>query len=143
MAPIVKFNTSQTAPFKTLIDTLNSLITDCNITFYPYCIENKNTMNDKDVKKMGGIVIKELNKTQSILIHCKLDADQFENYEYNYHKDKFTIGMNLSNLLKCIKCMSNFDTMSWIVDDDNINKLTMVLMNEKEKIFNEFNGFRF
>ena len=29
--------------------------------------------------------------------------------------------------------MSNFDTMSWIVDDDNINKLTMVLMNEKEK----------
>ena len=45
---------------------------------------------------MGGIVIKELNKTQSILIHCKLDADQFENYEYNLYKDKFTIGMNLS-----------------------------------------------
>jgi len=133
MAPIVKFKTIQTTHIKTLIDMLNCLITDCNITFYPYYIDNKNSLEDTDVKKTGGLVIKEVNKTQSILIHCKLDSDQFEEYEYNYSKDRFTIGINLSNLLKCIKCMSNFDTMTWIIDDDDINKLTMILVNEKEK----------
>lgn len=133
MAPIVRFETSQTAYIKTLIDMLNCLITDCNITFYPYNINNKNSMDDNEVKKIGGLVIKEVNKTQSILIHCKLDADQFELYEYNYPKERLTIGINLSNLLKCIKCMNNFDTMKWIIDDDDINKLTMILENNKEK----------
>ena len=132
MAPIVSFETSQTTYIKTLIDMLNCLITDCNITFYPYNIDNKNSMDDNEVKKIGGLVIKEVNKTQSILIHCKLDADQFEKYEYNYPKERLTIGINLSNLLKCIKCMNNFDTMKWIIDDDDINKLTMILENNKE-----------
>ena len=133
MAPIVKFNTSQTTYIKTLIDMLNCLITDCNITFYPYNIDNSNSLDENENKKIGGLVIKEINKTQSILIHCKLDADQFEEYEYKYHKDRFSIGINLTNLLKCIKCMSNFDTMTWIIDDEDINKLTMILENEKEK----------
>lgn len=133
MAPIVKFETSHTSDFKILVDMLNCLITDCNITFYPYKIKNTNTMDDKETNKVGGIVIQEVNKTQSILIHCKLDADQFDSYEYNYPKERFTIGINLSNLLKCIKCMNNFDTMKWIIDDDDINKLTMILENNKEK----------
>ena len=133
MAPIVRFETSQTASFKTLIDMLNCLITDCNITFYPYNIDNTNSMDENETKKVGGLVIKEVNKTQSILIHCKLDADQFDDYKYNHTKDRFTIGINLSNLLKCIKCMSNFDAMTWIIDDDDINKLTMILENNKEK----------
>lgn len=133
MAPIVRFETSQTSSFKIFVDMLNCLITDCNITFYPYNIINKNSMGDKEVKKIGGLVIKEVNKTQSILIHCKLDSDQFEEYEYNYNKDRFTIGINLSNLLKCIKCMNNFDTMIWTIDDEDINKLTMILENNKER----------
>jgi proliferating cell nuclear antigen len=133
MAPIVKWITTQTSHIKTLIDMLNCLITDCNITFYPESIEKSDPLNNNEIKKVGGLVIKEVNKTQSILIHCKLDADKFDEYSYTYHKDRFTIGINLSNLLKCIKCMSNFDTMTWIIDDDDINKLTMILMNEKEK----------
>ena len=39
--------------------------------------------------------------------------------------------------------MNNFDEMKWIIDDDDINKLTMILKNNKEKkIFNESYGFR-
>ena len=65
-----------------------------------------NSAKKNKASKRGGIVIKEVNKTQSILIHCKLDADQFESYEYFYSKERFTIGINLSNLLKCIGYIS-------------------------------------
>lgn len=123
MAPIVKLITSQTNRIKTVIDTLNCLISDCNITFYPNMMGNK----------VGGVAIKELNKTQSILIHCKLDANQFDSYEFSYSKEKITIGINLSNLLCCLKCMNNLDSMTWIIDDDDINKLIMILEHKKER----------
>ena len=126
MVNILELKTTQTGPIKILIDTLNSLLTDVNLSFYPYYINN-------DKQKVGGVIIKELNKTSSILIHCKLDADQFEYYKYNYEHSKLVIGINLNNFLKCIKCMSHFDTMTWQINDEDINKLTMILENEKEK----------
>ena len=126
MVNVLELKTTQTGPIKILIDTLNSLLTDVNLTFYPYYIKD-------DKQKVGGVIIKELNKTSSILIHCKLDADQFEYYKYNYQHSKLVIGINLNNFLKCIKCMSHFDTMTWKINDDDINKLVMILENEKEK----------
>ena len=152
MTYIVELKTTQTAAVKILIDTLNSLLTDVNLNFYPYYMddslpdsdyesdddsdsdesvdESKSTKkNDEESKskKYGGIVIKEVNKTSSILINCRLDANEFESYTYNYHKKKLTIGVNLNNLLKCLKCMTHFDTMTWAVDDEDINKLIIIL----------------
>lgn len=136
MVNILELKTTQTSSIKILIDTLNSLLTDVNITFYPFHINGENESNisdDSKDKKIGGVVIKELNKTSSILIHCKLDADQFDTYNYNYKHHKLVIGINLGNFLKCIKCMTHFDTMTWKIDDEDINKLVMILENEKEK----------
>ncbi len=78
-------------------------------------------------KTIGGVVLKEVNKTVKILVYMRLDADKFDVYKYNYHKKKLTLGIDIGNLLKCLKCMSHFDTMSWLVDDDDINKLIVVL----------------
>ena len=104
MVNVLELKTTQTGPIRTLIDTLNSLLTDVNITFYPFYVCNTNNGSDtEEQKKMGGVVIKEINKTSSILIHCKLDADQFEYYSYNYKYNKLTIGINLGKFLKCIK----------------------------------------
>ena len=91
----------------------------------------------KKRKKIGGIIIKEINKTSSILVHCRLDANKFEYYNFNYHKKKFNIGVNLSNLLKCLKCMTHFDTMTWAVDSEDINKLIIILesVEKNEKVF--------
>ena len=130
MVCVLELKTTQSVHIRTLIDSLNALLTDVNITFYPFHIEP--TGDEKD-KKVGGVVIKEINKTSSILIHCKLDADQFEYYNYNYKHPKLTIGINLNNFLKCIKCMTNFDIMTWKIDDEDINKLIMILESEKEK----------
>ena len=166
MGYIVKLQTTQTHAIRTLTDTLNSLLTDVNLNFFPYHIndesessssedssdddsgeENNIEVNDtlpevqslsitekgKNTKKIGGLRIKEVNKTSSILVHCKLDADKFDHYEYNYHKKKLTIGINLANLLKALKCMTNFDTMTWAIDEDDINKLIVILQNMERK----------
>ena len=90
MVKILELKTTQAGPIKILIDTLNSLLNDVNITFYP----------NKDDDEKSGILIKEVNKTNSILVHCKLEADKFEIYNYDYHLDKITIGINLNNFLK-------------------------------------------
>ena len=132
MVCVIKLKTTQTAHIKTLFESLNALLTDLNVTFFPYFLIDKTNPNDGE-KKIGGIVIKELNKTSSILIHCKLEADQFEHYEYNYKHLKLTIGLNLNNFLKCIKCMTHFDIMTWEIHDDDINKLVMILESDKEK----------
>ncbi len=130
MVCILELKTTQSVHIKTLIDSLNPLLTDINIHFYPSVIKTNSSENDD---KVGGVIIKEVNKTSSILIHCKLDADKFDSYYYNYKNDKLTIGINLSNFLKCIKCMTNCDTMTWKIDDDDINKLIMILESSNEK----------
>jgi proliferating cell nuclear antigen len=174
MGYIVELQTTQTHAVRTLIDTLNSLLTDVNLNFYPYYINDNDESesssdsssgdeyeesdneekdnsklninvndillgkNDSVDKKIGGLRIKEVNKTSSILVHCKLDADKFDHYEYKYHKKKLTIGINLANLLKALKCMTNFDTMTWAIDDEDINKLIVILQNierKEKKIF--------
>ena len=88
-------------------------------------IENKKTI--------GGVVLKEVNKTGKILVYMRLDANKFDVYKYNYHKKKLTLGIDIGNLLKCLKCMSHFDTMTWLVDDDDINKLIVVLESNERK----------
>ena len=139
MGYIVKLQTAQTPAVRTLIDTLNSLLTDVNLNFYPFYIDDNDNLEssdsefsesdldsdsgnndsedpDKNIekkvvkvnngqKKIGGLKIKEVNKTSSILVHCNLDADKFESYEYNYHKSrqllyKFVYS-NLKRILLC------------------------------------------
>ena len=150
MVKIIELKTTQSSAIKILIDTLNSLLTDVNITFYPtednvndnldseeesYNSE-ENSEKEKKALKKGGVVIKEVNKTITVLVYCRLDG--FEEYKYNYHKNKLMIGVKLPNLLKCLKCMTHFDTMSWIIEEEDMNKLVVILesteRNEK-KIF--------
>ena len=155
MVYILELKTTQAAAIKIVTDTINSLLTDANFDFYPYYIEDKKT-NDKKYetdssnkssenseaekpeeepskKTIGGMVLKEVNKTGKILVYMRLDADKFDVYKYNYHKNKLTLGIDIGNLLKCLKCMSHFDTMTWLVDDEDINKLVIVLESAERK----------
>jgi proliferating cell nuclear antigen len=95
-------------------------------------IKINQSSNDKK-KTIGGVVLKEVNKTGKILVYMRLDADKFEVYKYNYHKNKLSLGIDIGNLLKCLKCMSHFDTMTWLVDDEDINKLIIVLESAERK----------
>jgi proliferating cell nuclear antigen len=127
---ILELKTTQTHSIKILTDTLNSLLPDVNFVFYPNVIESE---NEDGPKQTGGLIIKEINKTGTILVYVRLDADKFDFYNYNYHKNKIVVGINLTNLLKCLKCMSNYDTMTWAVDSDDINKLIIILESSERK----------
>ena len=116
MVKIIEAKTTQSSAIKILVDTLNSLLTDVNITFYPTQDTDKNNDSDseldnsdsseyesesddsdsekeKKISKKGGIIIKEVNKTITVLVYCKLDG--WEEFHYNYHKSKLTIGVKL------------------------------------------------
>ena len=149
MVLILELKTTQTSAIKVLTDTLNSLLSDVNFIFYPKYItentdnsdnsENENLNETDNIadniadKKVGGVIIKEINKTGTILVYTKLDADKFEIYNYNYNKNKLSIGLNLNNLLKCLKCMSHFDNMTWQVDSEDMNKLVVILESSERK----------
>ena len=129
MVLILELKTTQTASIKVLTDTLNSLLTDVNFVFYPALIESETDVS----KQMGGLIIKEINKTGTILVYVRLDADKFDSYNYNYHKNKISLGINLGNLLKCLKCMSHYDTMTWAIESEDINKLIIILESTERK----------
>lgn len=128
MVVILELKTSQATAIKIVVDAINSLLTDANFDFFPYNMEN-----DNGEPIIGGMVVKEVNKTGKILVYMKLEADKFDVYKYNYHKKKLTLGIDINNLLKCLKCMSQFDNMSWLVDDDDINKLCIILESSERK----------
>jgi proliferating cell nuclear antigen len=135
MGYILELKTTQATAIKIVIDAINSLLNDANFDIYPYHINHDDGRDDNKKKTIGGIVLKEVNKTGKILVYMKLDADKFDIYKYNSNKEKITLGIDIGNLLKCLKCMSHFDTMAWYIDEEDINKLIIVLecLEKKEK----------
>jgi len=147
MVYILELETSQTNAIRILIDTISSIVTDVKFTFCPYYMDTGATetenedydtdlvteTNDTKNKQIGGLIIKEINKPGTILIYSRLDANKFDRYKYNSKKKKITIGVNLDNLLIILKCMSNMDKMTWALDDEDINKLIIILENTDKK----------
>jgi proliferating cell nuclear antigen len=128
MVKILELKTSQASAIKTVMDAVNSILSDANFTFTPSKIMNENGDEDE-----GGLIIKECTKTQKILVFMKLEASKFDTYYYNYHLKKLSIGIDITNLLKCLKCMSNLDVMTWILDDEDMNKLMIILESEEKR----------
>jgi proliferating cell nuclear antigen len=148
MVYILELKTVQSGAFRILVEALKEILNDVNFEFTPYYIDNDNSENnnvsdsdsdsensdeeDKSVsnqhtKKVGGLKVMAVNKTQTILIHLKLDADKFD-YYYCARK-KLILGINMLNFYRLIKTMSNFDTLTLAIDDEDINKLIIKLEN--------------
>ena len=99
MVYIIELKTTQTSAIKIVVDAVNSLLTDANLDFYPYYIEESKTKDTDDTesnkdteseikqvqteskKSIGGVILKEVNKTGKILIYMRLDADKFDVYK--------------------------------------------------------------
>ena len=151
---ILELKTIQSSALRTLIDTLQGMLSDVNFVFYPYYVEESDSEDDSDSeedseeesessekiekqgshednKKIGGLRIMAVNKNSTILVHVKLDADKFDYYKCT--KKKLVLGISLSSLQKYMKCMSNFDTITLAVDEDDINKLIIIFENVDKK----------
>ena len=106
---IMELKTVQTNAFKTLTEALKEILTDANIEF-----------TDSAMK------IITMDPTQTILVHLKLEKDNFESY---YCKHKIFIGVNMLNFFKLIRTLTNNDALTLFIEEENTNLLGIRIEN--------------
>lgn len=121
MTRILEVQTAQTAPFKTLIETLKEILEDVTIEF------SKKTNQNGEVK--GGIKILATNHSRDLLIFLKLDCNSFDKFECT--KEKIKIGVNMGNFFKLLKLMNNDDSITMYLDEDDMNHLKIIITGSK------------
>ena len=108
----MKLKTDQAGAFRILIEALKEILTEANFIF-----------------DVTGIKLMAMDSTHTILIHMKLDS---ENFEYFHCPKKLIIGVNMLNFFKLIKTMGNSETLTLFVDNDNENKLGILIHNPEK-----------
>ena len=109
---IFNVKTVQCGAIRILIEALKEILTDGNITIEP-----------------SGIKLIAMDSTHSVLIHLKLEA---ENFEYYQCSNKIIIGLNMLNLFKLIKTMTNSETLTLFVERENENQLGIIIHNSEK-----------
>jgi len=116
---ILNIKTVQSGAFRILIEALKEILTDTNIIF------------DKT-----GIKLIATDSSKIVLIHMKLQA---ENFEYYFCKeDKIKIGINMNNLFKLIKVMGNNDILNLYIEKTDVNRLGIRIYNEVKNTHTTF-----
>ena len=109
---IFNIKTVQTCAIRILIESLKEILTDANFV-----------ITDKGIKLMA------MDSTANVLVHMKLHHDKFE---YFHCSKKVNIGLNLSNLYKLIKTMSNNDTLTLFMEKNDENQLGIKIHNDEK-----------
>lgn len=131
MGLIFKAKTIKGIVIQRLSEALKELVNDINLI-----VTRKVETTDNNGKKIvsGGIVAVTFAFSHTVLTHLKLDAQNFDEYEYNYEKDKFPVGINTQLFFKVMKTLDNNDTVTLFVDSENSNELGIRFQNaEKNK----------
>ena len=109
---IFNIKTVQSGAIRILIEALKEILTDGNI-----------------IIDSNGIKLMAMDSTHTVLIHLKLDATNFEFFNCN---EKITIGVNMLNLFKLIKTMTNSETLTLFVEKNNENQLGIIIHNSEK-----------
>jgi proliferating cell nuclear antigen len=117
---VFELKTIQTSVIKTMIDALKEILTDANIEFHP------GDSNAEDENARGSIKIITMDPTQTVLVHLKLDGKYFEYYRCSR---RTIIGVSMLNLNKLIKTMTNNDTLTLFLAENDPNKLGILIEN--------------
>jgi proliferating cell nuclear antigen len=119
MSKILELKTVQTNSFKVLIEALKEILTDANITF-----------------DSTGLKIVAMDPSQTVLVHLKLEASKFEYYKCD---KRLVIGVSMINFFKLIKTMTNNDSLTLFITDENTNILNIKMENcdkNRRTVFN-------
>jgi hypothetical protein len=92
--------------------SLKELLIDTNIQW------------DKD-----GLKIIDLDNTRVVMIHLRIH-DKFEDYVC---EEPITMGVNLTNLNKLMKTVDNSDTLSFYLENSDLNRLAIKVENSEKK----------
>jgi len=109
---IFNIKTVQSGAVRILFEALKEILTDGNITI-----------------DQNGIKLIAMDSTHSVLIHLKLEAQNFEFFNCN---TPITIGLNMLNLFKLIKTMTNSETLTLFIEKNNENQLGIIIHNSEK-----------
>lgn len=115
---LFEFQTVQSHSLKTLFEVLKDVLTDVNIIF-----------------DETGIKIMAMDGNHVALIHLKLEA---ENFEYFYCKEKTMIGVCMMSFYKLMKTISNSDTVTMYMEQDNTDQLHISIRNAEKNSMTNF-----
>ena len=110
---IFNIKTVQSSAIRILIEALKEILTDGNITITP-----------------EGLKLIAMDSSHSVLIHLKLEAENFE--FFNISQQSFTFGVNMLNLFKLIKTMTNSETLTLFIEKNNENQLGIIIHNSEK-----------
>jgi proliferating cell nuclear antigen len=109
MVYALELKTVQTNAFKVLTEALKEILTDANIEF-------TNT----------GMRIVAMDPSKTVLVHLKLNAENFEHY---YCQEKLIVGVSMLNFFKLIKTITNNDTLTIFIEEADSNQLGIRIEN--------------
>jgi proliferating cell nuclear antigen len=95
---MVHLKTIQANAFRTVFEVLKDIVNDINLVFRP-----------------DGILVVTLDTARVTLIYLFMSSDNFE--EYTCSKECIA-GLNVSNMYKLLKTITNTDTLSISISDD-------------------------
>ncbi len=108
----LNIKTEQSGAFRILVESLKEILTEGNFIF-----------------DETGIKLMAMDSTRTVLIHMKLNA---ENFEYYHCPEKKVVGVNMLNLFKLIKTMTNSESLSLFIEKENDNKLGILISNAEK-----------
>jgi proliferating cell nuclear antigen len=119
MTFVLEVQTVQAAAFRILIEALKEILTDANFEF-----------------DATGMKIVAMDSSHTVLVHLRLNSENFETYICN--KSKLILGINLINFYKLMKIMGNNDTLSLKVDEDDMSSLNIIIENSEKNTVTRF-----
>jgi len=113
----LELKTVQSSIFRIMVEALKEILPDTNIEF-----------NSK------GMRIITMDSSHTVLVHLRLDGSQFEHF---HCPEKIIVGINMLNLFKLVKTMSNNETLTLYIEKTDTSRLGIRIENgEKNTVTN-------
>lgn len=107
---LMELQTTQSHAFRTLIEALKDVLTECVWTF-------SNT----------GVKVLAMDPSHQVLCQLRLDADKFDHY---HCPEMLRLGINMIHFHKLIKTMTNSDVLVLFVDERDTGRLGIRIENQ-------------
>ena len=115
---LLEAKTVQSGAFRLMGEALKEFLTDIIIEW----------------DETGGKII-AMDPTHTVLVHLRLFANKFEKYKCD---KKLKIGLNMLNFFRIIKTITNNDTLTLYMSEDNINTLGIRIENPEKNLITNY-----
>jgi proliferating cell nuclear antigen len=116
--PLFHVRTVQGSVIKSLFDTLKEILHDVSITFDP-----------------TGVKISAMDGSKVSLVHMKLNAESFEEYDC---PKSYEIGINVANMFKLLRSASSHDSILFRYMEENPHVLEITIQNFEKNSLTKF-----